>query len=428
MKKTICVLLVLLMTALQLAGCAQPEQEPEPVSSNIWEVPQLNYGVLQYEKLSVLPWYSGRTEATSRNLMAETKMGYYTAFSSFHLRYADKTDLKYWVRVCNNPSCSHRDVRCGALIDHQTFQIYNGRIYTVVNPSSISHYVPNNAMPHIYSSKPDGTDRFSVMIAPREDTSATSRSLGLHFCKEGVLCNHTVMNTDGTFTHYWHLTNENGTHLIRKVEMGEEWNHGIGYFSYTRTFGDTVVTEGYDALNPLLGIYRIQGDSVEKLNIDHLPFTGMYISGNTARFFRRNDGYYDYDLTTGQEVKVADAQLTDSNAYIVLPNCILETTLLTEVPFETYFATDVETGPPHQLMLFDGESWREVTLPEEVRNANLAQHLSVNAVTSDMIILRSENIPILYRDNMAHFYIIDLKQEDLKLEFLMDRNGRDPFA
>ena len=72
MKKTICVLLALLMTVLPLAGCSQPEQEPEPVSSLAWEVPQLNYGVLEYEKLSVLPWYSGRTEATSFNTFADS--------------------------------------------------------------------------------------------------------------------------------------------------------------------------------------------------------------------------------------------------------------------------------------------------------------------------------------------------------------------
>ena len=167
MKKTICVLLALLMAALPLAGCAQPEQEPEPVSSLAWEVPQLNYGVLEYEKLSVLPWYSGRTEATSFNTFAESKTGFYTNWgSSWYLRYAEKTDLTNWVRVCNNPSCTHRNVRCGSRIDGNNFSIYDGKIYTIISPSTISDYVPRNSMDHIFSSNLDGTDRISVMEAP----------------------------------------------------------------------------------------------------------------------------------------------------------------------------------------------------------------------------------------------------------------------
>ena len=325
MKKTICVLLALLMAALPLAGCAQPEQESEPVSSLAWEVPQLNYGVLEYEKLSVLPWYSGRTEATSFNTYAESKTGFYTNWgSSWYLRYAEKTDLTNWVRVCNNPSCTHRNVRCGSRIDGSTFAIHDGKIYTIVSPSTISDYVPTNSMDHIFSSNLDGTDRISVMEAPWPDTSATARQIGVYMTKDGILFNLTVMNPDGTFTHYLHLTNENGTFLVRKVDLGEDqYATRTGQLSFGAIFGDTVLEEGDRMFDELMGHYRIAGDSIEKLNTDHLPYIGMYVSGNTARYFRQNDGYYDYDLTTGQEVKVADAQLTDSCANIVLPNSII---------------------------------------------------------------------------------------------------------
>ena len=423
MKKTVCILTALVLALLPLAGCAPAE--PEPPNSLAWEVPQLNYGVLEYEKLEVLPWYSGRTEATSFNTMAESKNGYYAVWGSKYLRYAEKTDMTNWVRVCNNPSCQHRNVRCGSWVDQTTFLIYDEKIYTAVYPSSISTYVPSDSMPYIYKSNLDGSDRVPVMEAPRPDTSATTRSFAFNLTKDGILFNHTVMNTDGTFTHYWHLTNENGTHLARRIDMGEEWNQDVGMFYYGSIYGDTVIKEGYDMLRPLLGLYRIAGDGVEKLEIGHLPYVGMYVSGNTARFFRPNDGYYDYDLTTGQEVKVADAQLADSSATIVLPNCILETTMLNTIDHDMLFAEDVEQGPPHRLVLFDGESWREVELPENLRTANQAQFMKVDAVTSDMILLHSVNIPENYKTYITSYYIIDLNEKDLKVEFFMDRNDRE---
>ena len=45
MKRTISILLAMLMTLAMLAGCA--EEEPAITESMAWEVPQLNYGVLE---------------------------------------------------------------------------------------------------------------------------------------------------------------------------------------------------------------------------------------------------------------------------------------------------------------------------------------------------------------------------------------------
>ena len=414
------ILTIILVISL-LAGC----EEPEPVSSLAWEVPQLNYGVLEYEKLSVLPWYSGRTEATSFNTFAESKTGFYTNWgNSWFLRYAEKTDLKNWVRVCNNPSCPHIRARCGSRIDGGTFSIHDGKIYTIISPSTISDYVPKNSLFQIFSSNLDGTDRMSVMEAPWPDSSATAISLGVDMTKDGILFNLTVMNPDGTFTHYLHLTNENGTFLVRKVDLGEDRSTRIGQFSLRKVFGDTVLEEGYSLFDELLGHYRIAGDSIEKLEITHLPCNGMYVSGNTARFFRQNDGYYDYDLTTGQEVKVADAQLTDSGANIVLPNCIIETTMLTSLTLETIYAKEFEQGPPHQLVLFDGERWRDVKLPEHLVNADMGQFMHVDAITSEFILIRTSN---LLGDGMGHYYKIDLNEEELWLEWLFDRR-EDPYS
>ena len=135
MKRIIPLLLALLLT-LTMVGCQEeaPETptEPQPSESLVWEtMPQLAYGVMEYEKLEVLPWYSGRCEATSYDTLAETDLGYYLLDPSDDLQYADKTDLANWLPVCNNPSCSHTDanMRCSSHLALQNFVIRDGTIY-----------------------------------------------------------------------------------------------------------------------------------------------------------------------------------------------------------------------------------------------------------------------------------------------------------
>ena len=97
------------VTMLLLSGCHIGEEAPGITESQEWEVPQLNYGVLEYEKLEVLPWYSGRMEATSFNRMAETELGYYQTFfqNLFHYRLLQDRDYRtlcYTVDPCCSSS------------------------------------------------------------------------------------------------------------------------------------------------------------------------------------------------------------------------------------------------------------------------------------------------------------------------------------
>jgi len=100
MKRTVSILLVMLMTLAMLAGCAEeiPETptEPQPGESLVWEtMPKLTYGVMEYEKLEMLPWYNGRAEATGSYRWAETAQGYYRLNTeNMVLTYADKADLQ----------------------------------------------------------------------------------------------------------------------------------------------------------------------------------------------------------------------------------------------------------------------------------------------------------------------------------------------
>ena len=139
MKRIVASILALLIL-LAFPGCAQEEvpevpSEPEPSESLIWEkMPALTYGVMEHEKLEVLPWYSGRTEATGSYQWAETKDGYYRLDTeSFLLSYADKADLQTWLPVCGKPNCRHHanTLTCNAVMRYGTFFLREGKLYFV---------------------------------------------------------------------------------------------------------------------------------------------------------------------------------------------------------------------------------------------------------------------------------------------------------
>ena len=143
-----------------------------------------------------------------------------------------------------------------------------------------------------------------------------------------------------------------------------------------------------------------------------MEVSGGYLSGNTLRVFRPNDGYYDVDLETRQEVLLSPSQLENSCAVIVLPNCILESTLLSKD------SLDYRTpGMQHSLMLFDGRIWREVALPNELLQADASECLFIHSVNSDSIFLRSAGGLPNSGEPLVTLYRIDLTAEELKLEY-----------
>ena len=110
-------------------------------------------------------------------------------------------------------------------------------------------------------------------------------------------------------------------------------------------------------------------------DISQVSVKGAFLSGEILRCFLPGDGYYDLDLLTGGLTRLADAQLQNSGAIILQPNCIIESTLL--IP-----DNQVET---HQMRLFDGKQWHTVTLPEGIESTEAAP-LQVGALGSDRVI------------------------------------------
>ena len=127
--------------------------------------------------------------------------------------------------------------------------------------------------------------------------------------------------------------------------------------------------------NSLLGdwntVQRIEDGKLVPVDLRGNREAACYLSSDILRVFRPNDGYYDVNLTTGEEAFVCKAQLENSVVAMPLPNCIIETTLSSKAhPY----------GEPHKLVFFDGQQWHDLTLPEEMQVPSDESYLNLCSV------------------------------------------------
>lgn len=405
--------LLLLCLALVLGGCR--EETPEITESIVWEtVPPLDYGVLESEKLTAEHWYCGRAEPTSRCMMAETELGYYMVVNSF-LYYADKANLHNWVVVCNQPDCKHSmnwsygDVVCnGSGISRFLFR--DGRIYY---EEEMANY------PELYAGKP----RFGTMLASKafdgtdirmefylEDQLVGDMGGGVTatFTPSSWITAASILQPDGTYRNSTYRTTKDGSVLLFQSQTQEDAIAGI----YWVTYGEEAFEIG--TLDPTgQTLYRFRGEELEALRVGN---DRGYLAGNTMRFFRRGHGYYDVDVTTGEEVFLAEPRMANSYGYVLLPNCILETSLF----FSNTWAGISNAGA--RMEIFDGEIWREVSLPQEL-TTNPKAYANGFAVTSDCVFFLAhglgENTRIEDKTSyrcVGTLYRIDLTQEEWSAE------------
>ena len=405
MKKTISMLLALLLTLL-VGGCAEevPEQ-PAVTESLVWEEAlPLNHGVLEYEKLTPRPWYCGSLEFSSRYRWAETEKGYYFNYGGeLTLYYADKTDLWNWVPVCNKPNCAHTHhvIGCNAHCGYDEILIRDGRIY-------FEHEIYGVGYP-LYQG-----EGYSSVFASR---ALTGEDLRKEYLPEEIRLNsgggfHSSvltpswwllsvcrMNPDGTSTGSLYRRTESEMELLLETEVNPIYGYSMGRDTvvnrewYDTFFGDDTFSIEILAEfqgKPNFSLYRFVNDQLERVNCDGYEIIGKYLSGNTLRLYRENDGYYDLDLTTQQETFLCKAQLPDATAAILQPNCIVE-----------YNGTD--------MRLFDGERWRTVRIPEELQGAPM----TAEALASDRIFL----VHYDWRMNNIELYQILFGEDELFLEY-----------
>ena len=99
-----------------LAGCQQEDPSTSGSSTTfaVDTTPPVA-GTLETERLSILPWDSGRAAYTGGYFAAETANGFFLEYMA-KLYYADKSNPDNWVVVCAEPECEHEvgDGGCGA--------------------------------------------------------------------------------------------------------------------------------------------------------------------------------------------------------------------------------------------------------------------------------------------------------------------------
>ena len=231
-------MLLLLCLALLLCGCAgknegpiatnesqtptnSPEKETSAklaMGSEIWmEFPTLTYGVMEYEKLQVLPWNSGRCEATSFDSMAETALGFYMCPMN-RLYYADKTDLSNWVPVCGNPDCKHLGTSCDAFVQYREFVIKGDRIYYHSMSGVDNELYSGGATMFLASMAANGSNK-RLEYAP--DTYVPTTYLqDMAFLTSGQYIYNVIgMNADGSATAYSYMVAASGEESIQQVEI-----------------------------------------------------------------------------------------------------------------------------------------------------------------------------------------------------------------
>ena len=419
MKKRISLLLAVLIL-LASAGCTQevssPPIGPEPNESIVWEaMPQLTYGVMEYEKLEVLPWYSGRCEATSLNTVAETKAGFYQTCALW-LFYADKTSLSNWIPVCNDPTCTHYG-DCNAHIASGRFLVGDHKIYYEVHPQEVPVSGLSESGGFILASKnPDGTFHKVEYILEDMLVSGKSASSSL-LLPDQWLCQRFELEPNGTQSGRLYCVTKNGPQLLAERNDFDPLNPPPGIVDAAYQYalnGDRYFSSGVlDDTGKTL--YRVVDGQLKTLDVSGLTLRGAYISGNTLRFFRPGEGYYDRNTETGEETFLSPPHLENSYSCIMLPNCILESSLM--------FTESLKNRPPrmlHKLAYFDGIQWHDVLLPEELEKPDMSVVLAPLAITADSILFCSIDMAQHPMEYSVTLYAISLDAKEKTLEYVAE--------
>ena len=399
MKRFLCLLLAMLFV---LVGCRTEQQKPtEPVNTSSELVP----GTLFTGKLVPEEGNYQRSMSCNDGEFAEIESGYYIMNGTF-LYYADKTDLNSWVPVCSDPECRHTEnerLSCSAFIWNHMF-CKGGRIFFM---DSLEYY------PHFYdlddkaaglalmSMAYNGTDiRLEHVYEPGIIAKApTGSGIATLLYENSYILYVDHYETDGTFTSKFIWvnpeTNEGSMLMERNEDRTQTMNHI--FFSANKIWGlcgDPAFLTSFEGLDYNRYFYWIIDGKALAVDAENINLFSSYLSGNILRTYRQNDGYYDIDCLTGEETKLADAQLSDGRAKILLPNCILE-------------------WNNRELRLFDGQQWRSVTLPQEMLESEKGMNAAPLGVCSDRILLRAST----GNQNKYLLYTIMLTDGELKLEY-----------
>lgn len=400
-KKWLCLVLALL--CLPLWGCQ--EEEPVPVSTDpiyTWDhLPQITFGQWESEPLTALPWYAGRCDTSSANRLVETELGYYMVYNHGKMIYADKANLDNWVFVCNKPDCTHGGkAGCNAMLDQGFLTMRNGRLYFAegigFNPQ-IYQPGPNGTI--FVSTLPDGTDK-RLEYAYEDSFLYTGGSVSRRLLGDQWVMALTSIDEQGNDYYKYFVVDENGGREIQGPGPYGGLNGAtfMSAYEHYRLRGNPLVLYG-DFYAP--DAYRLENDTYVKMNVAWDSLMNAYLSGDTLRYFKTGDGYYDRNIVTGEEIKLDDPYMEGGYGTVIAPNCILE--------------AHINSSEKNRFALFDGKTWRDISLPKEVEGPG-GYNPAVLALTSDSILFYAE----VFNDGEYPVYVlyrIRLGEETLRMEY-----------
>lgn len=401
MKLRFCCLIVLIMVLL----CNCSSQVQAPSDSKDLLIP----GTLLAEQLTAQTGNYQRSNLARKAYLAECESGYYCAIGAT-LYYADKADLHHWVPVCRDPKCDHTILgECSALLDFGSISVVDDRIYRLV---PVSHYS------HLYSAKDDlgGIMLCSFSLSGDdarlehiwEDTLVSDGMLSADFFPDGYVVSAVKLNPDGSSTSTLYYKDADlETALLEKTENDMVSHLTRSASSQFSIFGDNAIATTMIDITIDRWLCWIHEGELVTTDVSELPTRGAYLSANILRYFRPNNGYYDIDLLTQQETKLADVQLENSAAYIVQPNCIIESTLLYSGDRSMREHVD-----HHAMCFFDGQQWYDVTLPEELIALPNSVYLATAGLTSDAIFFM-----VKQQDSGYRIYRMVLDTKEYALEY-----------
>ena len=402
---------IVCLVCLMLGGCK--DNTTPKVTANYES--ELLFGVFEAEKLKVLPWNSGRSESTTAHRVAEVESGYYFLYD-LYLYYADKTDLTNWVLVCGKPNCEHYKYNentgyvdlmedCYAQMDGEWIVWQDGRLYYTEYRGNFDVPIKSKGMGNlIVSVAPNGADKkFAYAI---EDALILSEGIaGGRLIGDQWIQSKSEIDVDGNTVSRMFVLDKEGE---REIEIPSDAKIEIYACHDFFLCGDPYFECNGISSTKLL---TIQNGELFGFDKKYVPETGGYISGTTLRIFKEDKGYFDIDVTTGKQVKVADNRLKDSTGMILAPNCVVESTL-----FSFNRKNRTEAGA---IEVFDGESWRSVQLPKEWQNPGSDHWLHILGITSDSIWLYGRNEEDFYGGwgFPSDLYRIPLDKEELVMEY-----------
>ena len=263
----------------------------------------------------------------------------------------------------------------------------------------------------------DGEDRKIVYTV---SGSLTQTGGSDRFCLLGdqLIAMYSRMNDQGTFDTYMVRVDDQGEQTLFTGTM-EQLPSWLGAVTrYEGMGGDTALYFCLDdgRENWAYTLYRPTAEKLVELgevsqlgSLMNLDFVGSYLHGEILRVYRPGDGYYDVDLSTGGQTKVMDAQLDGAWGWQLTQQYAVESTLL-------YRPLAYQTEPEDReqaMMLYDGEAWRTVSLPEELAQGALIPNLRPLAVASDRIFFQATV------EDQRRLYQVELEREDLELVSVM---------